>query len=658
MPNGHALVYPTTLDLTTGETLDPTGATWFSSRLRASWLRPDGDAVELERRGESATEKAVLANCLDPVYGHAVLKLLGVQRELDRGEAPVIVLAPDALAPMIPEGVAETWLVSMPVTRLFGWLLELEDRLASEFARFADLRLAALPPHPHPSTFDLERFVGHIPPQRVGEPSVVLTLRPDRRWGSAAEEEAANVARFAEDLRSAYPSAGITVVGAAPDGGLPAGVSDLRTPRPSDADERRWIGLLRGADLAVGVHGSNLVLASGLAGATVELIPRERFGNYLQASLVTQTDPLLALDRHRVLYGADDLGDIAGARVADVAIGLLDGRDRVEALMTGSAAGVGDGEVASLPATPDRRVPEPPPTSRERIWGAVRRAPRRAKASATRLARRRNPQPGYEGPLPVIMRDARGIAFELVTTEEVGAFRRHGGHFEQRELDFVARYARPSMTAFDVGSNIGVFAAVLAKSVAPGGRVHAFEPFAGSRSRLLRTLELNGFNGVVVNDVAVADVVGTATLTDYGPGFESWATLAPRTVELESGQLRASGQTEVATTTLDHYCGEAGIERVDVLKVDVEGAEMRVLEGAAGLLGDGAIDLVLIEVADTTLSAAGSSALDVLDRLEMAGLRPHVIDEQGALTPFRVAGPHLELSNVVALSQSARRRLA
>jgi FkbM family methyltransferase len=435
-------------------------------------------------------------------------------------------------------------------------------------------------------------------------------------------------------------------------------VSDVRTPRPAEADERHWIGLLRGADLAVGVHGSNLVLASGLAVATVELIPRARFGNYLQASLVTESDPLLALDRHRVLYGADDLRDIAGERVAEVAIGLLDGRQRVEALMTGPAAGVGDGEVAALAATPDRLVLEPPPTPAERILGAVHQAPRRAQAVAARLMERRRRDRAYDGPLPVVMRDARGTAFELVTAEEVDAFRRHGGHFEQRELDFVARYAQPSMTAIDVGSNIGVFAAVLARGVAPTGRVHAFEPFAASRSRLARTLQLNDLNDVVVNDVAVADVVGTAALSAYGPGFESWATLAPRTVELKGGPLRASAQTEVATTTLDRYCSDWGIEHVDILKVDVEGAEMRVLEGAAGLLRDGAVDLVLIEVADTTLSAAGSSALEVLDRLETVGLRPHVIDAHGRLAPFRVAGRHLELSNVVALSRSARRRLA
>ena len=100
---------------------------------------------------------------------------------------------------------------------------------------------------------------------------------------------------------------------------------------PGESDERRWIGLMRGADLAVGVHGSNLVLASGLARATVELLPSERLGNFLQASVVIERDPLLALDRHRTIYGDALLDNITGARVADVAIAVLDGGPRLEA---------------------------------------------------------------------------------------------------------------------------------------------------------------------------------------------------------------------------------------------------------------------------------------------------------------------------------------
>jgi FkbM family methyltransferase len=587
-----------------------------------------------------------------------VLKLLGVQRELARAEgAAVIAVVPASLAFLVPEGVAETWSVGGPVTRLFGWLLELEDRFATEVERFDECGLAALPPHPHPSTFDLDRFVGHVEPEVPGHPSVVLSLRPDRRWGLDAASESAKVARLYEALRAAYPHVAITAVGAARPGGLPPGIVDLRHATPGQDEERRWIGLQRGADLVVGVHGSNLVLPSGLAKTTVELIPRGRFGNYLQASLVVQTDPLLALDRHRALYGDDQLSDVTGERVAEVAIELLDGGERVAALMTGPLAGVGDEPDVSLPAVPVRPTAQPPPSKQERALNVLRGVAARCRDRARQRLRRHRSRT-YEGPLPVVLHDARGVAFELLTVDEVDAFQRHDGHFEARELAFLAGYVRTGMTAVDVGASVGAFTGLLARGVGATGHVHAFEPLKASRERLCRTLELNGLDGVVVSGLAVSDAIGGALLSEYGPGYESWSTLAPRSVEVGDTALVAQTQTEVQTTTLDRYCTDRGIEHIDVLKVDVEGAEMRVLDGAGALLERGAIDLVMLEVADTTLAAAGTSAVALIDRLERFDMRPHVLDESGALEPFRIAGPQLELANVIALSRSARRRLA
>jgi FkbM family methyltransferase len=661
LPNGHALVYPTTLDLTTGDVVDPAGAVWFSSQLRAAWARPNGDPVAVERRGEAQNASAILANCLDPVYGHGLLKLLGVQRELERAEsAAVVALVPAALAPIVPEAVDETWIVHGPVPRLRHWLLGLEERIASELDRFETCRLAALSPHPHPTTFDLESFVGHIDPKASGSPSVLLSLRPDRRWGRDQEQQMANVAELVARLSAALPTVGVAAVGAAQPGDLPASVDDRRVAHPTEEDERDWIARMRAADLVVGVHGSNLVLASGLARAVVELVPAERYSNYLQATLVTERDPILALDRHRALYGDAELADITGARVAEVSLSLLTGSERVELLMTGPAAGVGDGEVPLVRATPASPVSAPEPQASA---SPVSRAAQAAKARGGDLRNRvrgwrRQRALRYSGPLPVVLTDARGISFEMESSDEVTTFRRHHGHFESDELAFVARAVTAGATVIDVGANVGAFTAVLSRAVGERGHVHAFEPFAAARRRLARTIELNRLTNVIVDGRAVADEVGQAQLAEYGPGFESWSTLVPREIELDSGVLTARAVSEVATTTLDAYCHAAEIEAVALLKVDVEGAELRVLHGAARLLERNAIDIAIVEVADTTLGPAGASAADVTDLLEQHGLRPYVLASSGRLEPFRVTGPQLSLVNVIALSPSARERLA
>src|SRR5689334_4628596 len=71
LPSGHGLVYPAALDLDTGVTHDPTASEWFAGQLREHWERPDGAPVELSVRGEVTGGALAIADCLDPVYGHA-----------------------------------------------------------------------------------------------------------------------------------------------------------------------------------------------------------------------------------------------------------------------------------------------------------------------------------------------------------------------------------------------------------------------------------------------------------------------------------------------------------------------------------------------------------------------------------------------------------
>ena len=161
-------------------------------------------------------------------------------------------------------------------------------------------------------------------------------------------------------------------VGLGTPGGLPDDVIDLRDPAPSTDRELRWVSLMRGADLAVGVHGSNLLLPSGFASATVELVPEGRYGNLFQATLLAQHDPLLVLDRHRVIYGDDDLADVPGEHVARVAIAVLQGLERFAQLMTGPAAGESDGPIPQLASGVPAPTPAPvEPSAADRARATV-----------------------------------------------------------------------------------------------------------------------------------------------------------------------------------------------------------------------------------------------------------------------------------------------
>jgi FkbM family methyltransferase len=666
LPAGHGLVYPTTLDLDTGETFDPAEATWFSSWLRPAWESPDGQPVELTVTVNETRPEVVLLNCLDAVYGHSILKLLNAERELERANGlGLVLLVPASLVPLLPEGAAEVWAVRERAVRFDRWLLELETRIASELERFDRCLLSPAFPHPDPATYRLERFVEGIRPERIGDPSVVISLRDDRLWGKDEKAQRKHVAQFWSRVRAEFPQAACTAVGVGQRAALPAEIEDLRGASPDEELEWRWLALLQGADLVVGVHGSNMLLPSGLARATIELLPEPRYGNVFQATLVSRSKPVLALFRHRTIYGDAMLTDVSGDRVAAVAVSLLAELDRFETLMGGTAAGATEGDVPLIAASTVPAKPSSTPTLATRLRQAGRAGVASRSASAARatgiLARervrgRRIRRQARSERLPAVLTDERGARFELERRDEVEAFLRHGGHFERDALGFASGLLEPGMTAFDVGANIGAFTATFARAIGPSGRVHAFEPLEEARRRLLRTLELNSLENVEVNAAALSDEVGQSKLFSYGPGFESWSTLAPRTIELADRSLEAATSEVVETTTLDEYCETAGIAAIDLLKIDVEGAEQRVLSGASRLLEQGGVQVVMVEVSDNTLEAFGDRAYELLDFLEAHALRPHLV-EGDRLRPLRIAGKHRQLSNVVALSAAARKKL-
>jgi len=135
---------------------------------------------------------------------------------------------------------------------------------------------------------------------------------------------------------------------------------------------------------------------------------------------------------------------------------------------------------------------------------------------------------------------------------------------------------RPGGVALDIGANVGCYAVLLGQLVSPGGRVFAFEPSPAAYDGLVRHIALNHLEDVVVPvPAAVADREGTGVLMRSGP---------TGTDRLASAQEGGGGsEVGVTVTTIDRFCAARGI-RPDFIKVDVEGAELAVLEGARGTI--------------------------------------------------------------------------
>jgi FkbM family methyltransferase len=192
---------------------------------------------------------------------------------------------------------------------------------------------------------------------------------------------------------------------------------------------------------------------------------------------------------------------------------------------------------------------------------------------------------------------------------------------------------RSGDTVFDVGANIGIWALKAACRAGPNGNVHAFEPVEGTLSQLRDHLELNGYQRVRCEPLALADREGSAQIYEGPPGDSGKNRLAPRE------GLRAGPQ--VAVTTLDRYCEQNEIERVDFIKLDVEGAEKLVFEGGRRTLGADDGPVVMFESAAVLAESMGSSCAAAKQVLAELGYGIYLYDGE-RLRPVEIEASHRE----------------
>jgi FkbM family methyltransferase len=185
------------------------------------------------------------------------------------------------------------------------------------------------------------------------------------------------------------------------------------------------------------------------------------------------------------------------------------------------------------------------------------------------------------------------------------------GTFEPETLHAFAALLAPGMTVLDIGANVGLFTVVAARRVGPTGRVHAFEPTPELAAHISSNLELNDLGNVAVNELAISDSDGHATLhfaEPNDPGENSIVNCTPGVRTLK-----------VATVTIDDYIGRCRVGRVDVIKMDIEGAEMAALRGGPKLLSGDNSPVLVLEFHPSTLAYGGHSPDDLLGLLASYG---------------------------------------
>jgi FkbM family methyltransferase len=138
---------------------------------------------------------------------------------------------------------------------------------------------------------------------------------------------------------------------------------------------------------------------------------------------------------------------------------------------------------------------------------------------------------------------------------------------------------------FDVGANVGQSAELFLRAY-PAAKIYCFEPVAASFHALRETLAEKG-GQVELHQLAMGAERGQARIATSGTG-----TCATMMTPATAGYQQSE---EIRVDTLDTFCSDAGITRIDYLKIDTEGNDLNVLRGAEHLLGDGGATVVEVE---------------------------------------------------------------
>lgn len=184
----------------------------------------------------------------------------------------------------------------------------------------------------------------------------------------------------------------------------------------------------------------------------------------------------------------------------------------------------------------------------------------------------------------------------------------------KEEFAVYNKYAKG--VVFDIGAHAGMHAIYLSRLAS---NVYTFEPVPQTFKWLKQNIEVNKCHNIVAINSAVGDEVGTVQMQIFSPEMSGWNSIHIP----DTNEAKPVTTTEVAITTLDSYTQQNNIDRIDFLKIDVEGHELAVLKGARRLLMESRIDYISFEVTEMHVKDA-TETFDLLKSYGYETTEPYI----------------------------------
>jgi FkbM family methyltransferase len=238
-----------------------------------------------------------------------------------------------------------------------------------------------------------------------------------------------------------------------------------------------------------------------------------------------------------------------------------------------------------------------------------------------------------------------GVHLKVHADDRLSHFLRDGD-FEADERAFLKRFLRTGDVFVDVGANVGLFTLLAGGLVGPTGRVFAFEPCSATFRRLMWNVRNSGMSQIACHPMALSDAPGEASLSVSQGEFGAWNSLAgpliTHDVVLERVQMMTWDSFSVAKTL---------VPTVTMMKIDVEGWELAVIDGAKSLLQQPNSPVLQVEFTPANAVAAGSSCRRLFDRIHDFGYQIFRFDSNTCKLVAIGSPPDVEYCNLYAIKR-------
>jgi FkbM family methyltransferase len=224
---------------------------------------------------------------------------------------------------------------------------------------------------------------------------------------------------------------------------------------------------------------------------------------------------------------------------------------------------------------------------------------------------------------PLITTTADGFAMELHLDDGIDRRVYYTGHYEA-PTEALFRKLLPGAKCFvDIGANNGFFAILAATQMNDAGRVFAFEPFPATYSRLQRNVQVAGVRSVEALNIALSNATERRSMFAR-PGALGYTTFAGQeniANRAAAANVSATIDESVECDTFDRVWAKYGEGKVDLVKMDIEGAELLVLEGMPQALRDRLFTHLFLEVHPRQIRELGGEPHRVAELLMQRGYR-------------------------------------